>query len=266
MMGRKTVAEHKFIRERICRNSLFSNLEESQLRNFVEKSTLVTMPKNSILFDQGSRDIDASFFIVADGEINIYDISGDKKVLLKVLKRGDMLGEYAMLFNSKRPYAASAKTDAKLFSLTRSNFTNHVLDSPNIRKIFDFYSSVEINGKKYMSLKDLVKSSSPSNMYSTTTTTTTTATTTNYNDDDGNGERMDGVEIESENINFLQLTSLYNSFSNATHVDNINKVSVPFSSYSIVISELVPSIICLSSAIVKFPDKPTLLKPVISLC
>ena len=78
--------------------------------------------------------------MIAEGEIEFWDVNqktGRPEGLMYVLKKGDMFGEAGMLFRSRRAWTTVSRNKCKVYRLNRETFCNKVLDSPNIRGIFD---------------------------------------------------------------------------------------------------------------------------------
>ncbi len=93
-------------------NRFFKNLNQDELRQVVSHSKKVDLDNGQILFQEGEEG--ESFFIIVEGEIEI--LKG--KILLATLKRGDILGEMAVIGEHRRGATARAKGPVQLFEIS----------------------------------------------------------------------------------------------------------------------------------------------------
>ena len=71
-----------------------------------------------------------SAFIVRSGRIEVID-ERPPEALIRVLRRGDVLGELALLRQGTRSASARARRDAELFELSRAGFEGLIQDAPS---------------------------------------------------------------------------------------------------------------------------------------
>jgi NTE family protein len=71
-----------------------------------------------------------SVFIVRSGRVEVID-EGPPEALIRVLRRGDVLGELALLREGTRSASARARRDTELFELSRAGFEALIQDAPS---------------------------------------------------------------------------------------------------------------------------------------
>ncbi|MBV9682805.1 MAG: cyclic nucleotide-binding domain-containing protein, partial [Solirubrobacterales bacterium] len=71
-----------------------------------------------------------SMFIVRSGRLEVVD-EGPPERTIRILRRGDALGELALLREGKRSASVRARRDARLFELGRAQFEALIQDAPS---------------------------------------------------------------------------------------------------------------------------------------
>jgi predicted acylesterase/phospholipase RssA/CRP-like cAMP-binding protein len=71
-----------------------------------------------------------SLFIVKSGRIEVID-EGPPEVLIRILRRGDVLGELALLREGTRSASARARRDTELIELSRAEFETLIQEAPS---------------------------------------------------------------------------------------------------------------------------------------
>src|SRR4029077_3135655 len=71
-----------------------------------------------------------SAFIVRSGRVEVID-EGPPVALIRVLRRGDVLGELALLREGARSASARARRDTELLELSRAGFEALIQDAPS---------------------------------------------------------------------------------------------------------------------------------------
>jgi NTE family protein len=71
-----------------------------------------------------------SLFIVQSGRIEVID-EGPPEVLIRILRRGDVLGELALLREGTRSASARARRDTALLELSRAEFETLIQEAPS---------------------------------------------------------------------------------------------------------------------------------------
>ncbi len=122
------------------RIDLFSELGEDELRAIGELAQVVTLPRDSRIFDSG--DPSDALYVVASGKVNIVITSSDgKELILAVLGAGQVFGEMGLLDAAPRSAAAVTASPAELVSISREDF-QALLDRqpPLARKLLNIMS------------------------------------------------------------------------------------------------------------------------------
>ncbi len=73
-----------------------------------------------------------SLFIVRSGRVEVID-EGPPEALIRVLRRGDVLGELALLREGTRSASARARRDTELLELGRAPFEALIQEAPELR-------------------------------------------------------------------------------------------------------------------------------------
>ncbi len=100
---------------------LFHALKPEEVGRILKEGRMVNFQKGQTIFHEGQ--LGSNLFIVFRGEIGIYS----KNRLIAKCKVGDAFGEMAVINQSPRSAAATALTDAKLFTLDEAG-TKKVLE------------------------------------------------------------------------------------------------------------------------------------------
>ncbi|MEE9274270.1 MAG: cyclic nucleotide-binding domain-containing protein [bacterium] len=100
--------------------SFFSDLEESEVGQFLRLCKREKFEKGKTIFQQGESG--EAFFLIVSGEISI--IVGEKEVAR--IGQGQLLGEMAMLDSSPRSATAQADEDTIVFSIARNVLTKRM--------------------------------------------------------------------------------------------------------------------------------------------
>lgn len=113
---------------------LFSSLKAPEVERFVRASTARDLSPGAVLFREGN---DArSFYIVAEGEMELTSSAGYRKIL----SEGDFFGEVALFGKMPRTATLTAKTSAKLLEFSEKGIQECFKDFPGIeQKVMMFY-------------------------------------------------------------------------------------------------------------------------------
>lgn len=103
---------------------LFSGLEEEDLRRLCEMVAEIKLAPGEELFAEG--DCGDRAYIIKDGEIEIVKESSGREVLLAVRKRGEVIGEMAILEEEPRMAGARARADVVLLAVEKEQL-DHLL-------------------------------------------------------------------------------------------------------------------------------------------
>ncbi|MEE8517948.1 MAG: cyclic nucleotide-binding domain-containing protein, partial [Dehalococcoidia bacterium] len=115
---------------------LFSGLPEGDLESLCESVDQSRLASGEVLFTEGSPGDIA--YVVMEGQLEVSKDSPGGKVLLNILKPGDVVGEMALLENNPRMATVSARSDSVLIAITRDQM-DHLLNTslPALRAMFD---------------------------------------------------------------------------------------------------------------------------------
>jgi signal transduction histidine kinase len=105
-------------------SSLFKNLTRDQLKTIAPKFDARPFPAGTVLFDDGSQEVDG-MYIIAKGVIKIYkNLPGDdaRQQAIAVLTAGNFFGEMALLDEETRSAGAVVVEDAELLFLSKASF------------------------------------------------------------------------------------------------------------------------------------------------
>jgi len=99
---------------------LFANLAEHDLKALSQVIEEVRLPSGTELFAEGSEGDRA--YIVREGEIEVFKVSGARTVLIDVGRPGDVLGEMALIEKKPRMASARARTPCVLLAIDQAQF------------------------------------------------------------------------------------------------------------------------------------------------
>jgi CRP-like cAMP-binding protein len=109
----------------------FSGLDRDQLALLAASVGSQSFKRGEVLFHQGS--IGSVLYIVVSGQVRIYTISeGGQELTLTICKRGEFLGELALLDGLPRSASAQAMRSTTTLTLHRSAFLYTIAACPPI--------------------------------------------------------------------------------------------------------------------------------------
>jgi signal transduction histidine kinase/predicted CoA-binding protein len=94
---------------------LFADLPEADLDRLCEAAGEVVLEPGETLFREGDSGDRA--YIIRDGELEIVKRSGDREILLAVRRRGEVIGELALLDESPRMASARARSRTTMLTI-----------------------------------------------------------------------------------------------------------------------------------------------------
>ena len=114
------------------RVSLFSILDEGELRDLAARMTPQLFAAGDIIVEQGEPG--ASMYIVAEGLLYVYISQDDREELLKVADfiPGQFMGEMALLTGEARSATVKAETSALLYEITKEDMEVLIQQRPEI--------------------------------------------------------------------------------------------------------------------------------------
>jgi len=109
-------------------NILCAHLDENERREVVEVMFEVTYKANDVIIQQGDQEGDR-FYIVDEGECDIYvEKDGERKHVLHVTAGGSF-GELALIYNTPRAATVLATTDVRCFCIDRIMYRRVLMES-----------------------------------------------------------------------------------------------------------------------------------------
>jgi signal transduction histidine kinase len=102
------------------------NFTETELAYVAQAYDRVRLAAGEMLITEGTPGDCA--YIVLEGELEVLKASGDRQVLLNVLRRGEIVGEMALLQNRPRMASVRARVETVLIPVNKRQF-NEVLDT-----------------------------------------------------------------------------------------------------------------------------------------
>ena len=103
----------------LCKVPLFSGLSEEDLKRLSEVIGELKVPAGDELFAEGSQGDSA--YVIKEGQIEIFKVSGERQVLLAVREPGEVIGEMALLEEAPRMASAKARRDAVLLTIEKDD-------------------------------------------------------------------------------------------------------------------------------------------------
>ncbi|MCL2412154.1 MAG: cyclic nucleotide-binding domain-containing protein [Treponema sp.] len=99
-------------------------------KDFLPGETIRLYAKDSIVFCEGEPG--QELFIIQKGSVKIIKITGNKEILLAVLKAGDIFGEMALLESKPRAAGAVAYENCQLMTVNKANFQQMIQTQPQL--------------------------------------------------------------------------------------------------------------------------------------
>lgn len=107
---------------------LFEGFTQEQLRLLAFGAETVRIPEGRELYREGAR-ADCAYVVTA-GRIALYREQGDDRLLLGWATPPDLLGEYALIADTRRLTSAAAEIDAEVMRLNRKLFRRILEEYP----------------------------------------------------------------------------------------------------------------------------------------
>ncbi|MEA3506843.1 MAG: Crp/Fnr family transcriptional regulator [Elusimicrobiota bacterium] len=99
----------------------FSDLTDNQFKRLLTFSSIENFKKGRVILKE--NDPASSMYVILEGTLKVYHLYGNDKVTtLAYLKKGDVLGEMAILSPFPRSASARAVTDVKLIKIKGTGF------------------------------------------------------------------------------------------------------------------------------------------------
>lgn len=110
----------------------FKGLDDSELQEMADLTEIRTYPPGHVLCREGA--FEDVFYIIADGnaEITKKMIEGEEDRLLRVARRGDMVGEMALIQNAPRAATVRAISECTVLEMEKQDFETILSRSPRM--------------------------------------------------------------------------------------------------------------------------------------
>lgn len=118
---------------RYCANkvSIFSVLQEQQLKEITDKIVRKKYKKGQIIFFEG--DVSDILYVINSGKIKVSKYTKEgKEQILYILSEGDFVGDMSLLKRDEYKFTAEALEDTNMCELTKDNFDEIVRSNPEI--------------------------------------------------------------------------------------------------------------------------------------
>lgn len=124
----KSLMDQRYIERKLKidlrRVPLFTYLGDDLFNEILSRVVLISVPEGGIIFQEG--DLGDDFFLIRDGEVNVYrNVDGDRRIVA-LLSDGQFFGEMALLSDEKRNATVEASRQTDLVKLSRKEFLDIV--------------------------------------------------------------------------------------------------------------------------------------------
>lgn len=132
--------------------SIFSILEEPQLKEITDKIISRTYKKGEMIFFEG--DISDKLYVINNGKVKVFKYTKEgKEQILYIVSSGDFLGDLSLLKKSEFKFNAEALEDVNICQLTKDDFDQVVKENPEIS-----LKILEVLYERIFKLENLVQS------------------------------------------------------------------------------------------------------------
>jgi hypothetical protein len=136
----KDLDDYELINNCLAKHFFMRSLEKSSRIDIIKEMSLVTLPENSVIFQQG--DIGKYFYILQSGEINL----NANVQNTKTIKAGESFGELALLHQAPRSATCITLKDSTFWILERKLFRKIIehINKINFEENKKFIQSIPI--------------------------------------------------------------------------------------------------------------------------
>lgn len=121
--------ENDFIITLFKEITIFSSLSSQSMTRLYAKFNEKVYAQNEVIFEEGTGG--DSMMLLASGEVRVsYLTSPGEEEALIILKKGDLLGEMALLESQPRSATAIAHTPVILLEISRKDFLDYLENDP----------------------------------------------------------------------------------------------------------------------------------------
>lgn len=134
------------------KSSIFSILEEPQLKEITDKITQKTYKKGEMIFFEGDKS--EKLYVINSGKVKIFKYTKEgKEQILYIISTGDFLGDLSLLKKEDFKFNAEALEDVNMCQLTKEDFDEAVRENPEIA-----LKILEVLYERIYKLENLVQS------------------------------------------------------------------------------------------------------------
>jgi CRP-like cAMP-binding protein len=126
----------------LSRVGLFEGFTQEQLRLLAFGTETMRLSAGRELFHEGAPADSA--FVVASGTVGLYRDRDGKRVRLETAQEGAMLGEFALIAESRRLTSAMAETDIEVIRINRTLFRRILQEYPEVAALLHQRISYEL--------------------------------------------------------------------------------------------------------------------------
>lgn len=133
------------------KTSIFSILEEPQLKEITDKITRKTYKKGEMIFFEG--DVSDKLYVINHGKVKVFKYTKDgKEQILYITSDGDFIGDLSLLKKDEFKFNAEALEDVSMCQLTKYDFDSIVMENPEIA-----LKILEVLYERIHKLEDLIQ-------------------------------------------------------------------------------------------------------------
>lgn len=140
----KTDQQKDTIRSTVSGNVFFAHLDASEMQDLID----VVFPKESEAGDVLMREGDEGdvFYILEEGEADIYVNDGGTDKLVRSCKKGDTFGELALMYDAPRNATIKCKTKLKSWCMDRDSFNGVIMGASMKRhsRVLEFLDQIAV--------------------------------------------------------------------------------------------------------------------------
>lgn len=107
---------------------MFEGIDPDDILRFLRSSSMLRLRAGDTLVENGSPDTTA--YLVVSGEIEVYATATETPALVAIRRRGELIGEMALITRSRRDATLRAKADVCLLQIESEHLHQWLLDQP----------------------------------------------------------------------------------------------------------------------------------------
>lgn len=136
--GLSPLSEVRKLRNVLQGVDFFTRLKLEELETLVENLKKRTVPRGTILIQQGDKNADA-FYMVGSGRCTVWIKKGIQMVKVADLGADNYFGERALITEEPRAATVRAETSSELYVLYKQDFNAILMKNPGIAQELKFH-------------------------------------------------------------------------------------------------------------------------------